>query len=76
VYATAPIRLERAPYPGARRAHSRVGEQARLGQWLAHQTMLINENRLSPVDPQARQFLQLELKKYLLGPVRKAGLPE
>lgn len=61
--------LERAPYPGALgvRIHTSVSKRA-WAEWLAHQTMLINENRLSPVDPKARQFLQLELEKYLFGP--------
>ena len=33
-------------------------------QWLAHQTMLINENRLKVTDPQARRFLEGEMEKY------------
>ncbi|MET0717474.1 MAG: Fe(2+)-trafficking protein, partial [Pseudoxanthomonas sp.] len=32
---------------------------------LAHQTMLINENRLSPRDPKHRAFLEVELEKFL-----------
>ncbi len=36
-------------------------------QWLAHQTMLINENRLSPLDPTARKFLEAEMEKYFFG---------
>ncbi len=36
-------------------------------QWLAHQTMLINENRLSPLDPKARKFLEGEMEKYFFG---------
>jgi Fe-S cluster biosynthesis and repair protein YggX len=36
-------------------------------QWLAHQTMLINENRLSPLDPKHRAFLQAEMEKYFFG---------
>ena len=35
--------------------------------WLAHQTMLINENRLSPLDPQHRAFLETEMEKFLFG---------
>jgi len=35
--------------------------------WLAHQTMLINENRLSPRDPKHRAFLEAELEKFLFG---------
>ena len=33
--------------------------------WLAHQTMLINENRLSPLDPKHRAFLEGEMEKFL-----------
>jgi len=36
-------------------------------EWLAHQTMLINENRLNPRDPKARAFLQAEMEKFLFG---------
>ena len=35
--------------------------------WLEHQTMLINENRLSMVDPEARRFLNEELQKFFFG---------
>ena len=33
--------------------------------WLSHQTMLINEYRLSLIDPQAKQFLKDEMTKFL-----------
>ena len=36
-------------------------------QWLSHQTMLINENRLSLVDQAARDFLLTELENYFFG---------
>ena len=35
--------------------------------WLAHQTMLINEYRLSLLDPKAREFLLDEMQKYFFG---------
>ena len=35
--------------------------------WLQHQTMLINEMRLTPVDPKARQFLESEMEKFFFG---------
>lgn len=35
--------------------------------WLGHQTMLINEYRLSLVDPKAKEFLKQEMVKYLFG---------
>lgn len=57
-----------APYPGelGKRIFEHVSKEA-WTQWLAHQTMLINENRLSPLDPKARKFLQDEMEKYLFG---------
>jgi len=36
-------------------------------KWVGHQVMLINEYRLSPVDPKARKFLEGEMEKYLFG---------
>lgn len=35
--------------------------------WVHHQTMLINENRLSMIDPKARTFLLQEMDKFLFG---------
>ena len=32
--------------------------------WLSHQTMLINEYRLTPIEPKARQFLEEEMEKF------------
>lgn len=57
-----------APWPGAlgKRIYESVSKEA-WGQWLAHQTMLINENRLSPLDPRHRAFLQDEMEKYFFG---------
>ena len=46
--------LERPPYPGSlgERIHLNISKEA-WELWLQHQTMLINENRLSMVDPSA-----------------------
>jgi len=57
-----------APYPGelGKRIYAQVSKEAWV-QWLAHQTMLINENRLSPLDPKARKFLETEMEKYFFG---------
>ena len=35
--------------------------------WVNHQTMLINEMRLTPVDPKARKFLEEEMEKFFFG---------
>jgi len=60
--------LDRQPYPGplGLQVFENVSRQA-WAEWLAHQTMLINENRLSPVDPKSRAFLKDELEKYFFG---------
>jgi Fe-S cluster biosynthesis and repair protein YggX len=34
-------------------------------EWLKHQTMLMNEYRLSPIEPKARKFLAEEMEKFL-----------
>jgi len=60
--------LERRPYPGdlGQRVFDNVSKQA-WQEWLKHQTMLINEYRLSPMDPKARKFLEEEMDKYFFG---------
>jgi len=60
--------LDYPPYPGAlgQRIFEQVSKQA-WRQWLAHQTMLINENRISPRDREARKFLETEMEKFLFG---------
>ncbi|HEX7417786.1 MAG TPA: oxidative damage protection protein [Steroidobacteraceae bacterium] len=57
--------LDRPPYPGdlGKRIFDNVSKEA-WTKWVAHQTMLINENRLSPVDPKARKFLESEMDKF------------
>lgn len=60
--------LDFQPYPGdlGRRIFDNVSKQA-WQQWVNHQTMLINEYRLSPVDPKAREFLEKEMEKFFFG---------
>ncbi|HEV2927084.1 MAG TPA: oxidative damage protection protein [Propionibacteriaceae bacterium] len=60
--------LARLPYPGelGRRIYEQVSKEAWQG-WLKHQTMLINENRLSPMDPRARAFLEDQMEKFFFG---------
>ena len=60
--------LDFPPLPGAlgKRIFESVSKPA-WQQWLAHQTMLINEHRLKVTDPQARRFLEAELEKYFFG---------
>ena len=60
--------LERPPLPGelGQRIYENVSKVA-WQRWLAHQTMLINEYRLSPIEPKARKFLEQEMEKFLFG---------
>ncbi len=60
--------LEYAPWPGelGKRIYEHISKQA-WQQWLAHQTMLINENRISPLDPKSRAFLAGQMERFLFG---------
>ena len=60
--------LDFPPLPGdlGKRVFENVSKPA-WRQWLTHQTMLINENRLKVTDPEARRFLEGELEKYFFG---------
>jgi Fe-S cluster biosynthesis and repair protein YggX len=60
--------LDRAPYPGelGQRIYDQVSKEA-WSRWIAHQTMLMNEYRLTPVEPKARKFLESEMEKFFFG---------
>ena len=60
--------LERLPYPGelGRRIYENVSREA-WARWLQQQTMLINEYRLTPIEPKARKFLETEMEKFFFG---------
>ena len=60
--------LARAPYPGplGQRIYENVSAEA-WKKWVAHQIMLLNEYRLSPVEPKARKFLEAEMEKFFFG---------
>lgn len=60
--------LDYPTYPGelGKRIFENVSKEA-WKLWLAHQTMLMNENRLSPLDPKARKFLEAEMENYFFG---------
>ncbi|MCW9057777.1 MAG: oxidative damage protection protein [Gammaproteobacteria bacterium] len=67
--------LERLTYPGelGKKIFENVSKEA-WQAWLKHQTILINENRLSPVDPRHRQLLETEMEKFFFG--EGSTLPE
>ena len=57
--------LAQPPFPGARgqKIFDSVSKQA-WQEWLAHQTMLINERRLNMLDRTTRAFLEEEMEKF------------
>jgi Fe-S cluster biosynthesis and repair protein YggX len=60
--------LDRQTYPGplGLRIYEHVSKEA-WARWVKHQTMLINEYRLTPVDPKARKLLEGEMEKFFFG---------
>jgi Fe-S cluster biosynthesis and repair protein YggX len=60
--------LPAPPYPGelGKRVFEHVSQEA-WQQWLRQQTMIINEYRLSPLDPQARKMIETEMDKFFFG---------
>ena len=60
--------LDRMPYPGplGQRIFESVSREG-WARWVKHQVMLINEYRLTPVEPKARKFLEAEMEKFLFG---------
>ncbi len=58
--------LDRPPYPGelGKRIYLEISAEA-WQAWIKHQTMLINEYRLTPVDPRSRKLLEGEMEKFL-----------
>jgi Fe-S cluster biosynthesis and repair protein YggX len=60
--------LDKPTYPGelGQRIFEQVSREA-WQQWLKHQTILINEHRISPIDPKARKFLEEEMEKFFFG---------
>ncbi len=60
--------LDRSPYPGplGQRIYEHVSKEG-WSRWVRHQVMLMNEYRLSPVDPKSRKFLEAEMEKFFFG---------
>ena len=60
--------LNAVTYPGelGKRIYEQVSQEA-WQMWLGHQTMLINEYRLTPIEPKAREFLEEEMEKFFFG---------
>jgi len=60
--------LDFQPYPGevGKRIFENVSKQA-WQQWLEHQKMLVNENRLNLADKKARDYLVQQMDNYFFG---------
>ncbi|MBX9605534.1 MAG: oxidative damage protection protein [Gammaproteobacteria bacterium] len=60
--------LAAPPYPGelGKRIYEQVSK-AGWQMWLRHQTMLINEYRLTPIEAKDRAFLVTEMEKFFFG---------
>lgn len=60
--------LARPPLPGelGQKIFDNISKEA-WQKWLAHQTMLINEKRLSPIDPEHRKYLMEQAEAFLFG---------
>ena len=60
--------MDSPPFPGSlgERIFNDISKPA-WNMWLSHQTMLINEYRLSLIDPKSREFLREEMQKYFFG---------
>jgi len=60
--------LDVPPYPGelGKRIYANVSKEA-WKQWLEHQKMLVNENRLNLADQRARQYLARQMEQFLFG---------
>ena len=60
--------LDRSTYPGelGKKVFENVSKEA-WAEWLKQQTMLLNEYRLTPIDPKHRAFLEEQMEKFFFG---------
>ena len=60
--------LDLPPIPGdlGKRVFENVSKES-WQQWVKHQTMLINENRLNLMDIRARKYLAEQMERYFFG---------
>jgi Fe-S cluster biosynthesis and repair protein YggX len=66
--------LEQPPWSGelGQRIYENVSQQA-WSMWLSRMTMIINEYRLYPADPEAQKILEAHMEEFFFGP--EAGVP-
>lgn len=60
--------LDTPPWPGelGQKVLENVSKEAWL-EWMRLQTMIINEQRINPLDPKARSFIAEQMEKYFFG---------
>lgn len=60
--------LTRLTYPGdlGKKIFDHVSQEA-WGDWVKQQTILMNEYRLTPINPKDRKFLEEEMEKFFFG---------
>lgn len=60
--------LDQLTYPGelGQKIFDQVSKEA-WKMWMQQQTMLMNENRLTPINPEHRKFLEQEMEKFFFG---------
>lgn len=68
--------LEKAPFPGelGEKILKNISKEG-FASWQNYQTILINEHRLSLIDPKAREFLKKEMEKFLFSD-EEESMPE
>ncbi len=56
------------PFPNelGKKIYNHISQKA-WDLWIAHQTMLINEYKLSLIEKKSRDFLMQEMEKFLFG---------
>jgi len=60
--------LDRPTYPGelGKKIFESVSKEG-WKMWMGQQTILMNEYRLSPIDPKARKFLEEQMESFFFG---------
>ena len=74
---TEALGLERVPYPGelGQRIYENVSAEG-WSQWVERQTMIINENGLSTIDPASLEVLEQHMLGFLFKEGDMGQLPE
>jgi len=60
--------LDKPTYPGelGQKIFDNVSKEA-WQMWMKQQTIIINENRLSPINPEHRAVIEAEMEKFFFG---------